>query len=206
VIAALNGMEERDDEARLLQQFEAPFIDGSGERYTVYVYGRTEPGDNWKGWLVFERHSDRTRLSTGVETTQPNVEAVTYWATGLSDAYFEGALQRALAPPAKPHPVPVVAAPPHRTLSEIERAVLASFGRRHRTRLQTQSIMEDLPDAHADVVRALEDLEKQGGLLVRQTEAGTDWVLLTENGVEAAGVGDVPRSDTIERRAPPKNH
>jgi hypothetical protein len=199
-------MGETDEGARLLQQFEAPFTDGSGERYTVYVYGRTRPGDNWKGWLVFERQSDGTRLSTGVETTQPNAEAVTYWATGLGQAYFEGALNRAQSPPSTPRSARVVAAPPHRTLSEIERAVLACFNRRHLTRLQTQSIMDDLPDAHADVVRALEDLEKQGGLLVRQTEAGTDWVLLTENGVAAAGVDDVRRTDTIERRAPSKTH
>ncbi|HEX7705039.1 MAG TPA: hypothetical protein VF701_01130 [Thermoanaerobaculia bacterium] len=199
-------MGETDEGSILLQQFEAPFNDGSGEKYTVYVYGRTRPGDNWKGWLVFERHSDGTRLSTGVETTQPNAEAVTYWATGLSTAYFEGALNRAQSPPSKPRSATVVAAPPHRTLSEIERAVVACFSRRHRTRLQTRSIMDDLPDAHADVVRALEDLEKQGGLLVRQTEEGTDWVLLTENGVEAAGVGDVPRTGTIERQAPSRRH
>jgi len=41
---------------------------------------------------------DGRRFSTPVETTQPNVEAVVYWGTGLEATYFEGALQRALNP------------------------------------------------------------------------------------------------------------
>jgi hypothetical protein len=38
------------------------------------------------------------------------------------------------------------------------------------------------------VVRALEDLEKQGGLLIRRTEEGNDFVFLTQVGAEVAGV------------------
>jgi DNA-binding MarR family transcriptional regulator len=48
-------------------------------------------------------------------------------------------------------------------------------------------LLDELSYAHADVVRALEDLEKQGGLLVRRTEEGNDWLVLTEVGVQAAG-------------------
>jgi hypothetical protein len=35
------------------------------------------------------------RLTTGVETTQPNAEALEYWASGLEQIYLEGALKRA---------------------------------------------------------------------------------------------------------------
>jgi hypothetical protein len=83
---------------QLLQQFEALVDDGAGNRYAVYLYGRSRPGDTCQGWLVFERTSDGRRFSTPAETTQPNMEAVAYWGTGLSATYFDGALQRALNP------------------------------------------------------------------------------------------------------------
>jgi hypothetical protein len=59
----------------------------------------------------------------------------------------------------------------------------------HRSvRLRTDILRNELPYAHADTIRALEDLQKQGRLLVRRTEEGSDWLFLTEAGVEAAGV------------------
>lgn len=47
------------------------------------------------GLAEFERTTDGRRFSTDVETTQPNAEALLYWSTGLTAAYFEGALERA---------------------------------------------------------------------------------------------------------------
>jgi len=80
---------------QLLQTFETPFIDGSGEAYDIHVYGRSRPADTWQGWIVFTRRRDGRRFTTDAETTQPSVEDVAYWATGLEPAYFEGAFQRA---------------------------------------------------------------------------------------------------------------
>ena len=37
------------------------------------------------------------RLRTGQETSQPNRDALAYWASGLEDVYLEGALARATA-------------------------------------------------------------------------------------------------------------
>lgn len=81
---------------RLLHQFEETFSGRAPETYRVYVYGRSREHDTWQGWLVFERLSDGRRLPTPVETTQSTAEAITYWATGLTSAYFDGALERAL--------------------------------------------------------------------------------------------------------------
>ena len=78
-----------------LLQFERPITDATGTAYNVSVYGRSRPSDTWQGWLVFERTTDGKRFSTDVETTQPNAEAIVYWATGLTGTYFDGALQRA---------------------------------------------------------------------------------------------------------------
>jgi len=172
---------------QLLQQFETSVDDAGGNRYVVYLYGRSRPGDTCQGWLVFERVSDRRRFSTPVETTQPNMEAVSYWGTGLSAAYFDGALQRALNPGSAGVPVrpiePLVefgvdSAERRDRLSAIERDVLAWFDRHRTKRALSQALFDELPYAHADVVRAMEDLEKHGRYLTRRTEEGNDWVFL----------------------------
>jgi len=81
---------------RILQQFEQTVQDAAGITYNIHLYGRSRASDTWQGWLEFERATDGRRFSTDVETTQPNAEALLYWSTGLSHAYFEGALDRAL--------------------------------------------------------------------------------------------------------------
>jgi hypothetical protein len=198
---------------QLLQEFEQPVRDRSGERYKVLLYGRSRPGDTWQGWLVFERLRDGERFPTGVETTQSSADGILYWATGLTDAYFDGAFARASAGPvagsraALPTPDPVVGGDPQghrRRLAEVERAVIACFSRRRVPRLQTPLLFDELPFANADVVRALEDLEKQGGLLVRRTMEGTDWVLLTARGAEEAGLRNVVEADIVVDREPPR--
>ena len=173
---------------QVLQHFEKAVRDSAGAAYRVYVYGRSRPGDTWQGWLVFERMGDGRRFSTGVETTQPSSQAIVYWAGGLSEAYFEGALRRAMKPAAIESrtlrvPPPVVSGDRdiHRKrLASLEREVLDCFRRHDTRRLTTQTLFDELPHANADVVRALEDLEKQGGLVDRRTEEGSDWVFLTD--------------------------
>ena len=184
---------------RLLQTFETPFRDTDGDTYDVQVYGRSRPGDTWEGWLVFTRQRDGVRYITQTETTQPSSEAVLYWATGLSTTYFDGAFVRARGP------APIVSisgpVPPLRDvtadertylrrLNELEQRVLTLFRHAGATRLATQGIFNVLPNAHADVVRALEHLEKERRFLVRRTEGGNDWLILTQDGVRAAGIRD----------------
>jgi len=166
---------------QLLQQFEKP-IEHDGESYAVFVFGRDRPGDTWQGWLVFERRRDGKRFTTPVETTQPDGRAVIYWATGLSGAYFDGALHRAMQP--APERVADVVHP--EGLAHVETDVVDFFARHGVTRALTEALFNEIPHAHADVVRALEDLEKQGRMLLRRTEAGNDWVYLTDLGLRAA--------------------
>ena len=166
---------------QLLQQFEKP-IERDGESYAVFVFGRNRPGDTWQGWLVFGRRRDGKRFTTPVETTQPDERAVIYWATGLSGAYFDGALRRAMQP--APERVADVVHP--EGLAHVEQDVVDFFARHGVTRVLTEALFNEIPHAHADVVRALEDLEKQGRMLARRTEAGNDWVYLTNVGLRAA--------------------
>jgi len=188
---------------RLLSTFETPFKDRDGETYDIHLYGRSRPADTWQGWLVFTRRSDGKSFPTDVETTQPSAEAVGYWATGLTDTYFDGAFERArklvavAPPPARPVPPPLRDVTADRMtylerLTELEREILAVFTRHVSTRLPAQTLMDELPHAHADTVRALEDLQKQGQYLIRTTDGGTDWVVLTDAGRRAAHIGVAP--------------
>jgi hypothetical protein len=68
-----------------------------GVSYNAQVSGR-RAGHIWEGWIEFESQDGADLRRTRRETTQPNREALTYWATGLSRAYLEGALKRALEP------------------------------------------------------------------------------------------------------------
>jgi len=187
----------------LFQQFERPMTDGTGSTYLVFVQGRSRPHDTWEGWLVFERQRDARRFSTPVETTQPDAQAILYWATGLSDTYLEGALERALAVSIAPRSM--ADAPPlvgygvdavehSRRLTLIERHVLALFQNIRLTRLLTARVLDQLPYAHADVVHALEALQNRK-LAARRTENGNDWVFLSEEGVRVTGLTDVLRGE-----------
>jgi hypothetical protein len=64
--------------------------------YRAQVSGRPA-GNIWEGWIEFVASDGRT-YRTSRETTQPNRDALAYWATGISTTYLEGALDRALKP------------------------------------------------------------------------------------------------------------
>ena len=68
----------------------------AGVSYSVAVEGSGPRRDGtWAGRLVFK--SGNTRRVTRQETSQPNREALQYWATGLEMVYLEGAYSRASA-------------------------------------------------------------------------------------------------------------
>jgi hypothetical protein len=67
-----------------------------GEDYLARVYADQQPGGLWEAWFVFFPLSGGRTLATDRETTQSKLDDVTYWATGITPAYLEGALVRAL--------------------------------------------------------------------------------------------------------------
>lgn len=185
---------------QLLQQFEETVTGTDGETYRAFVYGQPRPGSTWEGWLVFERLRDHRRFATGTETTQPDADSIVYWATGLTSAYFDGALERALRPVT---PLPGTMAPPPLVeggvdssiraarRATLERDILKVIHDQRDARILTQQLFDTLPYANADVVRALEAMEKQHRWIARRTEKGNGWLLLTDAGLRAAGLDDV---------------
>jgi hypothetical protein len=63
--------------------------------YVARVYGQPREDGTWEGWLEFSNPLTST-LRTDRETTQSNLDQLTYWATGLQPTYLDGALTRAL--------------------------------------------------------------------------------------------------------------
>ena len=80
--------------AELIQTYEEVLRDAQGVEYTVHAYGEVRDDGNWEGWLEFHPAAGAV-LRTNRETTQPNHEALRYWASGLEPIYFDGAFARA---------------------------------------------------------------------------------------------------------------
>jgi len=84
--------------AEVLVSFDAPVRDAFGE-YHARAVGRRATDGMWEGWLEFIPIDGSTDvLVSGVESRQPEHEHLTYWATGLTPIYLEGALHRARSP------------------------------------------------------------------------------------------------------------
>jgi hypothetical protein len=74
-------------------------------------------------------------------------------------------------------------------LQQIEEYVLGFFQRRQQTRILAKDLFDSTREyANADLVRALEDLEKRHRMLVRYTHEGNDLVSLTPEGALYIGL------------------
>ena len=65
--------------------------------YAARVLGKDRRDGTWEAWIEFHTLPPQPVivLATERETTQPNRDALVYWATGLEPVYLEGALTRA---------------------------------------------------------------------------------------------------------------
>ena len=82
-----------------LLTFDAPVRGRDGKMYEARACGRPMNGGLWQGWIEFVPVHGGAPIRSPRETTQPNRMDTEYWATGLTEVYLEGALQRALDTP-----------------------------------------------------------------------------------------------------------
>lgn len=76
-----------------------------------------------------------------------------------------------------------------RRLRQIEEYILGLFQALQRTRILAKELFNSTNAyANADMVRALEDLEKKERLLVRHTTEGNDYISLTPQGAAHLGL------------------
>ena len=92
-------------------------------------------------------------------------------------------------------------------LEQIEKYVLGYIQLRRQTRILAKELFDSTSEyANADMVRALEDLEKHERLLVRHTTEGNDYISLTSQGVASLGLDDVGiENDMTALPHPPKS-
>ena len=92
-------------------------------------------------------------------------------------------------------------------LEQVEQYVLGYLEGRQKTRILAKELFDStLEFANADIVRALEDLEKRERLLVRHTTEGNDYVSLTPQGAARLGLQEVDvEDDSPALPHPPKS-
>jgi hypothetical protein len=83
-----------------------------------------------------------------------------------------------------------------RRLAEIERYIISFIQEQRQSRILAKDLFDSTTlYANADIVRALEDLEKRERLLVRHTTEGNDYISLTQQGVAVLGLEEAPVED-----------
>ena len=92
-------------------------------------------------------------------------------------------------------------------LQRIEEYILGFFQRRQESRILAKDLFDGTGEyANADIVRALEDLEKKYRFLVRYTREGNDYVSLTAQGVAQTGIEQAEvEQDPSAMPHPPKS-
>jgi hypothetical protein len=88
--------------AEVFVEFSEPVTSKDGRTFFARACGAEMDNARWQGWIEFIPADGGAPLRSGRETTQPNRTDTAYWATGLTGVYLEGALNRALNPPALP--------------------------------------------------------------------------------------------------------
>ena len=87
--------------SEILVKFDEPIARADGAPYFAQAMTRKRDDNLWEGWLMFSpANGGGEPVCSGRETTQPNRNAVMYWAQGLTRVYLMGALERALVPTA----------------------------------------------------------------------------------------------------------
>lgn len=84
--------------------------------------------------------------------------------------------------------------------------VLTFFQAQRRSRVLASELFNSTAEfANADLVRALEDLEKRERLLVRHTEEGNDYISLTPQGAASLGLDHADLDASSLMPHPPKS-
>ena len=84
--------------AEVLVSYTTPTKAANGDLYYARAIGRMRESGTWEAWIEFELAGSEEHVATDRETEQSNRDGLKYWAQGLTAAYLEGALERALRP------------------------------------------------------------------------------------------------------------
>ena len=83
-----------------------------------------------------------------------------------------------------------------RKLARIEQSIFDLFRAEGTNKMLAKEVFAlEIDYANADLVRAFEDMEKRGRLLIRYTEEGDDWIHLTPEGMRRAGLSNIENQE-----------
>src|SRR4051812_38008927 len=83
-----------------------------------------------------------------------------------------------------------------RKLARIEQSIFDLFRAEGINKMLATEVFARVVDyPNADLVRAFEDMEKRGRLLIRYTEEGNDWIHLTPEGMRRAGLSNIENQE-----------
>jgi hypothetical protein len=88
-------METTHGTAETIHEYSVRYRDRDGTLYAVLARGGPREDGMWEGWIEYLPLDGCLPRRTRRETTQPNRDALVYWASGLEPIYFEGAFDRA---------------------------------------------------------------------------------------------------------------
>ena len=85
--------------AETLAEYEHPVVARDGSTWTARAAAR-RINSHWECWIEFVPSvGGSDPIQTAGESTQPDLHAAKYWASGITPAYLEGALERARSRP-----------------------------------------------------------------------------------------------------------
>jgi hypothetical protein len=79
----------------LIHKHSAQVRGDDDKTYEAFIYGLRRVDGSWIGWIEFVPLEGGHVLRTTRETSQPDRDALVYWAGGLEPLYLEGAMERA---------------------------------------------------------------------------------------------------------------
>jgi hypothetical protein len=170
----------------VLMKYDTLVIAPDGSAYTVRACGRYVDRERWEGWLEFLFLPDAGGpvLRSRRETTQPDLAALRYWASGLSEVYLAGALERTLRPRravdqsavvpayAGPAPEPPNSAPPE-VVAAAPRAVLDPYAVYAQGEVVLRQELAALDSRHLVNILLAYGLTRADPLVLRQLSPAT---------------------------------
>jgi hypothetical protein len=193
--------------AETFLRFAQPIAGSGGRQYEARVCGAPRSGGTWEGWIEFVPLDGGEPVRSSRETTQPNRADTEYWATGLTEVYLEGALQRALNPltvaPPAPAPPPIFDGPAPPAVSgasdEPVVSVLDPFSVYEKGEAVLRKQLSALSAWHiVNIIRAYELADEDAAALSRLP---SDVLIeLVVSGVQRVGAGSARGARVLRRR------
>jgi hypothetical protein len=155
-------------------------INAGGRVYRPRAFADQRTDGIWDGWLVFFPGGGGRAIATEHETTQATLDALTVWAAGLTLAYLEDALARALQLARQPSVIAQLEDHEYQALEDAERLETAA---------EIERVAATVDEAAAAEARADAQRIRRERLVAERALATTEEMAATEAAEIHEGAG-----------------